>query len=419
MSQSLKWIGFLTTVALTVLVGFNIVREADRQDDAHHDHVARSVDYGIELFALHCVECHGADGQGLDDTPSLDQPFVAGQDDRILYTVIERGRYNTEMTAFGLEEGGFLNPQQINALVHVVQQAPWDRVEARVDELGLRPVATAGDDSQPITFEGDAATLEMALPLYQETCAECHGDTGGGTDQGPQLNNRYVRGLDAQVIFDNIKYGVAGTEMEAFSEQFSDDQIVALVYLLHNWDAIDPTAVAGALVDDGSVSQTGAELFGMWCAPCHGAAGEGSAVAPALNDVPFIPADFIESRVRGGLNAMPAFDPVSLPDAALYRIIQYAQENVIGSGVPDYSAEEMALAQALYVEHCAECHGDVGQGVEDKGTRITTTPPMHRDEIVGFTRVGSANTPPITQAQVSDRELALIVAYVHSLSEAQ
>ena len=72
--------------------------------------------------------------------------------------------------------------------------------------------------------------------------------------------------------------------------------------------------------------------------------GEGGSIAPSLNDIPALPADFITGRVRGGYNAMPPFSEADLSNAQLAVLIDYAQQNIISTALPVLPAEAMTRA---------------------------------------------------------------------------
>ncbi len=90
-----------------------------------------------DLYAQNCVACHGASGEGIAAYPPL--TAAAALEEEVLFKTIERGRYNTAMVAFGVEEGGILTAMQIESLVVMLQSETWDTVAVRVAELGLTP----------------------------------------------------------------------------------------------------------------------------------------------------------------------------------------------------------------------------------------------------------------------------------------
>jgi mono/diheme cytochrome c family protein len=425
--RSFKWISLAATTVIVILLAVNVGRESDRRQQALAEHQAFAIADATDLYANNCVQCHGAAGEGLGVYRALDQEFIVNKAPRELFTVIHYGRYATDMAAFGMSEGGNLTPAQIDNLVIMLQYGSWDAIEARVAELGLTPTedmilaaSRSGASIEFVQAAFDADARAMALRLFSENCVECHGEEGQGTADAPELNNPYVQGMPVSQLFEKIALGVRNTKMEGFEQRLTQDEIAALIQLLQTWGDLDGTGPAEFVIateeEIASVTETGQQLFEMWCAVCHGVRGEGGSIAPSLNDIPRLPVDFIASRVRNGQNAMPPFPEASLSNGQLAVTIEYAQANIIGTGLPVFTAEQLASGEALYGESCAECHGPVGEGVLEQGPRISTLPPMRAVEIINFTRVGSAQTPAIPSSEVSDADLRLIVAYIHSLA---
>ncbi|HLA42280.1 MAG TPA: c-type cytochrome, partial [Aggregatilineales bacterium] len=403
------------------LLVFNIWRETARQQAAQQAYRAVAVTEGTDLYAAYCAECHGAAGEGLNAYPALDQEFVRQRDVETLYKLIARGHYGTDMTAFGLQEGGILNRTQIESLITVIQKGSWESISQRVIALGFTPaesITTAGDFQAVYTTvsSNPGQTTEQGRVIFAGVCAECHGENGEGTADAPQLNSVYVQTMSADQLLSIINFGVSGTNMDTFRERFTLEEKAALIYLLQHWNGasgVTPT------IDTSGVTISGQELFGKWCAPCHGLQGEGGAIAPPLNDVPALPTEFIMTRVRGGKNAMPPFPTTDLPDPELLVLIEYARTEIMGSGLPVFTDAEMETAAELYQQQCAGCHGLQGEGTgeQGEGPPLVKTPPMHASYIHYFTRFGSANTPGIPASVVSDHDLQLIAAYLYSLDK--
>ncbi len=425
MTRPLQWIGLLATAVIVALLAVNIGREPARQQQALEDYQAATFASGTDLYAMHCARCHGAAGEGLGVYRALNQPFIASKDPHELQTIVQYGRYATKMAAFGVEEGGPLTPVQIHDLAAMLQTGAWEVVQARVEALGMAPteadILAAEAAAQTVSIVQqtvDPAALARTLPVFVEHCSECHGETGQGTADAPQLNNAYVRGMSSAQLAEIVGLGVRNTKMEGFSGRLSAATIADLLALLQHWDEVDGTASAPLATEAeiAAVAETGQQLFETWCAVCHGTQGEGGAIAPSLNDIPKLPVDFLVSRIRNGHNAMPPFAETNLSNGQLAVVIDYAQTHIIGAALPVLSEAELTQGQALYEQYCAECHGAIGEGVPDFGPRLVTLPPMRAVEIINFTRVGSAQTPAIPSSEVSDPDLRLIVAYLHSLS---
>lgn len=121
--------------------------------------------------------------------------------------------------------------------------------------------------------------------LFDKNCAMCHGMQGEGVD-GPPLNDSGFLGSTAdETIFSLISSGVPNTEMPAWNQAhggpFTDAQVRALVAYLRSWEADAPDRHAMAMAGD---PIEGLVLYNSTCIVCHGAEGQGTERAPALND---------------------------------------------------------------------------------------------------------------------------------------
>lgn len=413
MSGALRRVGFVATLAIVVILAVNILYEPERQRRAADAYQTLATASGIDLYARTCVECHGAAGEGLGVYPALDQDFVRSRTADDLRRTIANGRYGTEMIAYDLDQGGTLTMPQIDYLVRLIQQDVWDTVAVRVAALGLTPEEILTPTASAAAG-GQAVDYGQALSLFEANCTECHGEDGAGTFDAPQLNNAYVRSMSADRLITIVRTGVRNTRMAGFETTLSADEINTLVALLQNWER--PPEAESVPIENISL-EDGKMWFETWCAPCHGMQGEGGSIAPSLNDFPSLPADFITSRVRSGSNAMLMFAESDLSTLQLTSIIAYAQQSIIGSALPQLSAEELARGDTLYQQDCAECHGEHGEGTASDGPPLVTIPPIRGRAIINFVRVGSSLTPGIQSTTVPDADLELIVAYLHSLSE--
>ncbi len=419
MTRPMKWLGLVVTVAIVGLLAFNIWREPSRQTEAQETYRATAITEGTTLYALYCAECHGAAGEGLNSYPALDQAFLRQQDIEVLYKLVARGHYGTDMAAFSLQEGGLLNRAQIESIINMIQHGSWAVTSQYVLATGFQPAESVADASD---FQGVYAaantdpngTLATGRTLFASVCAECHGVNGEGTADAPMLNSVYVQSMSADQLLSIINFGVSGTKMDTFRLRFSLEEKAALIYLLQNWNGVTVAAPIPT-IDTSGVTVSGQVLFEKWCAPCHGVHGEGGSIAPPLNDVPPLSTEFIMTRVRTGKNAMPPFPLLDLPDPELMVLIEYAQSSIFGSSLPVLTEVELANAAMLYQLQCAECHGIQGEGTPEQGPPLVKIPPLHSNFIIYFTRFGSPNTPSIPASVVSDSDLQLIVAYLHSL----
>ncbi len=90
---------------------------------------------------------------------------------------------------------------------------------------------------------GAAAAGPDAPALYKEHCASCHGDTRlGGT--GPALLPGNLKRLKPKRALKVIAKGRAATQMPAFGDTLTADEIAALTRYIHQPPAVQPTWVA-------------------------------------------------------------------------------------------------------------------------------------------------------------------------------
>jgi cytochrome c oxidase cbb3-type subunit 3 len=143
---------------------------------------------------------------------------------------------------------------------------------------------------EPARIEADmAADLAAAVAaggeLYTDNCTNCHGESGQG-QSGPALNSReLLKTTRDEVLTSIIRAGVPGSNMpawgQAFGGPFTDEQVVQLVAFVRAWEPTAPEIVAEEKTPD---PVRGATLFASSCFTCHGENGQGTDVAPAIND---------------------------------------------------------------------------------------------------------------------------------------
>jgi mono/diheme cytochrome c family protein len=121
--------------------------------------------------------------------------------------------------------------------------------------------------------------------LYAENCAACHGGDGEG-GIAPALNSQDLLKMTTdEALFSLTRTGVPGSIMPAwgqtFGGPFTDEQIAHMVAFIRNWE---PTAPKPVPVDTSPDPARGALIYDQTCSICHGQKGQGTELAPALND---------------------------------------------------------------------------------------------------------------------------------------
>ncbi|MBN2304384.1 MAG: c-type cytochrome [Anaerolineae bacterium] len=297
MTREMAWMGFLATMLIVVVMGFNLLRESDKQEQAALELRIEAVKTGMDTYAENCVICHGAAGEGLGATPPL--AGIALEADE-LYKTIDRGRYNTVMAAYGVDEGGILAPAEIDDLVTMIEVVNWGAVAVRVEELGLTPpemvvVELTEETLVSVRALPDGAVLADGLTVYATECAACHGANGEGTTLAPALNTADLRStMSDDEIIRLITNGVPGTLMAGWSNALTNEQIAAVTTLVRRWEDLDSAGIDLPVIEAEPIDMSpetlahGAWLFSLTCTQCHGTDGYGTRMAPALNSQQFL-----------------------------------------------------------------------------------------------------------------------------------
>lgn len=148
---------------------------------------------GQDLYSIHCVECHGAEGEGgeiigveglegvvLNPINSTDIMYT--RTDETLFHVIDYGQPDLGMPPFGKGYGGELSRGDIDAVVTFMRYTWDDRSEipAEVEQAGAIPAL--GPDEIP-SYEVHVA------PIVKRYCVSCH-------RPGKKNNNYLMRDYD-------------------------------------------------------------------------------------------------------------------------------------------------------------------------------------------------------------------------------
>lgn len=300
MTRNMVWMGLLGTLLIVVVLGTVALREPNRQVEAVARLQAEAVTEGTDLYAQNCVICHGAAGEGLGAYPPLNSEGVLGMETDDLVNTISRGRYNTAMAAYHVDEGGILMSAEVDAIATMLQVGEWTQVAARVEVLGLTPppievVEVSEEMLVMVSSLPDGDALADGLMLYAENCAACHAANGEGSALAPALNTDELRvRLSDADMSRIITQGVPGTLMASWDAALTDTEVTALVDFLRRWSELDAAGVAMPVVEAPTVDMspeaiaTGEWLYGLLCAQCHGTSGYGTPLAPALNNQLFL-----------------------------------------------------------------------------------------------------------------------------------
>src|SRR5215813_8557392 len=131
--------------------------------------------------------------------------------------------------------------------------------------------------------------------LYQQNCAGCHGSQGKGGAAIALNSPVYLEIADDATIRRVTAQGVPRTAMPAFAQSsggmLTDEQISAIIAGIRSrWSmhaSLDPTPPSYRALIAGD-AQHGANVYGAYCASCHGAAGRGGSRAGSIVDESFL-----------------------------------------------------------------------------------------------------------------------------------
>ncbi|MEM8683602.1 MAG: c-type cytochrome [Pseudomonadota bacterium] len=168
-------------------------------------------------YKRYCALCHGEDRQGHvnDHAPSLRSKSLMTSGEREVRYATEYGRFGTPMAGYLDEVGGPMSKEEIRSLVL------WLRGQVAVEPYTF-------------TYEAIPGDTEVGREVYAEHCASCHGESGeGGT--GTALGNPAMLSLTTDAFLKYaIEHGRDGTDMPAFGEALSAEEINGVTAFLRS-----------------------------------------------------------------------------------------------------------------------------------------------------------------------------------------
>jgi len=272
---------------------------------------------GHRLFVLNCSACHGNSVQ-----------FAGSRED--LQSVIERGGGHLEMPALG----GVLPDSEIADLAaYVVDPASaptgtdalfrancaachGSRVPSAASIEGATQIIATGGSHQEMPLWGEVLTAEQlgaltdyaydaakgspaaaGQALFSQYCAVCHGDFGeGGANPAnpaititPISTEQYLITRDDVTLRAIINRGQPDSGMSPFGLAFGgpldEEEVGAIVAHIRSWQA-NPPVVLPPEIEQAPLLSDATEIYGQFCAQCHGVDGEGG-IGPAFQTPEF------------------------------------------------------------------------------------------------------------------------------------
>ncbi|MGA8767294.1 MAG: cytochrome c [Candidatus Acidiferrales bacterium] len=154
------------------------------------------------------------------------------------------------------------------------------------------------------------------------------------------------------------------------------------------------------------------------CVACHGAQGQGTALAPQIAPPPMQLAAVV-AYVRQPTGKMPPVPVATASDSQLADVYAYLQSVAPASASSAESLKGNAdNGKKLFVAYgCYECHGRQGAGASS-GARIGP-PAISLMAVLRYVRAPTGQMPPYTAKVVSDQDLTDIYTYLKSFPPPQ
>ncbi len=261
--------------------------------------------------------------------------------------------------------------------------------------------------------------------IYLEACAECHGLNGEGDGgQMPPVNTKeFLVDASDEVIFNVINDGRPGTGMPAWGQDqggpYNAQAIDDLVAFIRAWEATAPSLEDQPYVPD---LTRGRILFSNTCFACHGLNGEGTNVAPALNDPEYLAKfddDYLRQTIQRGRAArgMPTWGSVLSPDQIEDLVAHIRSWETAASAESELPGGDASRGQELFGVACGSCHGVDGFGTDlapDAVGRRDFLDSVTDRQIFDLIAYGST-TMPGWEEVLSPAEIGDLVAYVRLL----
>ncbi|MBW8869364.1 MAG: cytochrome c [Acidobacteriales bacterium] len=148
----------LLLICLVLLIGCHrrIGAPEDREELLRPEKVV-SFD---RLYKANCSACHGENGVGGPAIDLSNPNYQALVDDASMRRWITSGMPGTQMPAFGISAGGFLTPEQVDALI-TGMRSRWST------QIGVK------QDMPPYRATG-AGNADRGNELFRSTCSRCH-----------------------------------------------------------------------------------------------------------------------------------------------------------------------------------------------------------------------------------------------------
>lgn len=207
-------VGGLATLSLIAFTLLAVVTTPPNEEFEAVSSITQKIISGQDLYGLHCVECHGSEGEGGEITTveglegvvvaPLNAPdFIYTRSDDTIYSVIDYGQQDLGMPPFGVAYGGELTKGEADAIVAFMRYTWDDRVEIPEDAAAAGAIPELGPDEIPVY----SVHIE---PIVRRTCVSCHRP---GKENGEYLMRDYDEILTTGDFAPNLIAGDLGSNL--------------------------------------------------------------------------------------------------------------------------------------------------------------------------------------------------------------
>ena len=173
----------------------------------------------------------------------------------------------------------------------------------------------------------------------------------------------------------------------------------------------------------------GNSAYKVYCSQCHGSGAAGGDIYPNLVDDDWIWGGTVEDihltllhgiRHPGDddtrFNEMPAYGADEILERDQITDVAWYVRQISNQ---EHDAEAAARGEVVYVENCAACHGDVGEGIRDLGgPRLNDAIWLYGgtyEEIVTQISYPKQGVMPAWSSRLPEVTIRQLALYVHSL----
>jgi ubiquinol-cytochrome c reductase cytochrome c subunit len=197
------------------------------------------------------------------------------------------------------------------------------RVALSVAATAVLAAAAFASSTDRSTVRADIGSA-LGQDLYRRDCAWCHGVTGEGTSNGPDISEVGTASVFYAVSTGRMPIDHPDAAVRRGAAPYSDDAIRSLVSYTAQF--VDGPTVPNISAVEPDLSGGGTQ-FRLLCAACHGATGEGGAQAAGSGAPSVLHArpDEIAAAIVAGPGQMPSFG-TTLDTTDVASVTAYVEE---------------------------------------------------------------------------------------------